>query len=220
MAISTCRVLCLDIRDGRGVSREQHGVSLGHFLSRPQDTGSAARTVVAASRATPREAMGWNMVGESRRRVWLAPVCFEPVVAAMASIGGYLSTREGGSWNARKRCRRRCGDGCGLIHSAARDYALEPEPEDGEVECRPNRQNGSGSKPQVSETTFIRLVAVGVCSARQAHREREVQSGASIRFAMEMAMDFFPVRMTDSERAGGEEWSEPKKRGKRVARKR
>lgn len=141
---------------GGGVSREQHGVSLGHFLSRPQDTGSAASTVVAASRATPREAMGWNMVGESRR-VWLAPVFFEPVVAAMASGGGYLSTRKGGSWNARKRCRRRCGDGCGLIHSAARDYALEPEPEpdDGEVECRPNRQNGSGSKPQVSETTFF-----------------------------------------------------------------
>lgn len=165
-------LLCLDIGDRRGVSREQHGVSLGHFLSRPQDTGSAARTVVAASRATPREAMGWNMVGESRR-VWLAPVFFEPVVAGMASGGGYLSTREGGSWNARKRCRRRCGDGCGLIHSAPRDYALEPEPDDGEVECRPNRQNGSGSKPRSQRPRFFRLVAVGVCSARQAHGERE-----------------------------------------------
>lgn len=70
---------------------------------------------------------------------------------------------------------------------------------------------------QVSETTFF--------SAGRGRRlqcetgsqgEREVQSGASIRFEM----DFFPVRMTDSERAGGEEWSEPQKRGKRVARKR
>lgn len=213
-------LLCLDIGDRRGVSREQHGVSLGHFLSRPQDTGSAARTVVAASRATPREAMGWNMVGESRR-VWLAPVFFEPVVAGMASGGGYLSTREGGSWNARKRCRRRCGDGCGLIHSAPRDYALEPEPDDGEVECRPNRQNGSGSKPRSQRPRFFSAGRGRRLQCETGSRgEREVQSGASIRFAMEMAMDFFPVRMTDSERAGGEEWSEPQKRGKRVARKR
>lgn len=65
--------------------------------------------------------------------------------------------------------------------------------------------------PGLRDHVFFRLVAVGVCSARQAHRE--VQSGASIRIVMEMAMDFFPVRMTDSERAGGEQWSEPKKGG-------
>lgn len=74
---------------------------------------------------------------------------------------------------------------------------------------------------QVSETTFFSAGRGRRLQCETGSRgEREVQSGASIRFAMEMAMDFFPVRMTDSERAGGEEWSEPQKRGKRVARKR
>ena len=108
------------------------------------------------------ESAGWGIVGEDRRRCeqgnaqggdglkhvgrgisWIACAdSWGPSSRRWRREGGYLSSRRGESWNARKRCRRSPWDGCGLIHSAAWVYALEPDKSAQNsdrilLECRP-----------------------------------------------------------------------------------